>query len=456
MELREKQVLVVGLGITGVALTRFLLDRGALVTITDRAAADDLKTCLSALAGSEVRLELGGHSTKTFERADLIILSPGVPEYISPVMRAMQKGIRILGEIELACRYIREPILAVTGTNGKTTTTSLLGEMMVHSGRKVFVGGNIGKPLIDYVTAGKKADAVIVEVSSFQLDTINTFRPNIGILLNITEDHLDRYRDLGAYAASKFRLFKNQQAGDTAVLNGADPLIRRLSGNVRAKKLFYSDSTFSGEEGGVIEDRQILVNLKERNFDPIALDLSDFGLAGKHNVENAAAASLAALAAGATVDGVQTALRCFKPLAHRMEYVGAVEGVKYINDSKATNVDSVARALESFGEPVILIMGGRDKGATFELLGDMIRRHVKKLILVGEAATSISAAIGHIKPVEKASSMQEAVRMSHHAAIPGDVVLLSPGCASFDMYKSYAHRGESFRKAVDQIKGRHT
>jgi UDP-N-acetylmuramoylalanine--D-glutamate ligase len=451
MKLDGTKVLVVGLGRTGMALARFLTGRGADVTVTDRATPEELKPQLQNIRDLNLRLALGGHDAETFAGADLVVLSPGVPHDMQPIKEARKKGARILGEIELAACFIETPVVAVTGTNGKTTATALLGEMLEQSGSRVFVGGNIGNPLIDYVTDSMAADIVVAEVSSFQLDTTEAFRPDVGVLLNITEDHLDRYAGFDAYAESKFRLFKNQRPSDTAVLNGGDPVIRNLSKTVRARKLFFNKPG-DREEGAIIQNEKIVFRLGEKDRPSESLDLSGFNLKGKHNVENAAAAGLAALAAGATMAGIEKAIKRFQGLDHRMAYVATIAGVKYFNDSKATNVDAVARAIDSFHEPLVLIMGGRDKGGDFGRLTGLVERHVKRLILMGEAGDQIAGSLESVTPVETVASMEDAVSRAHEIAETGDTVILSPGCASFDMYDNYAHRGESFRKAVERIK----
>jgi len=442
MKLKNKNILVVGLGVTGVATARFLINRGASVTVSDQKKELEAGSEEPLIREIGIKIELGPHRIETFESADLIVVSPGVPHTILPIRRAKEQGIPVIGEIELASRFITEPIVAVTGTNGKTTTTTLLGKMLEDSGFKVFVGGNIGKPLIAYADREEKAEIVVVEVSSFQLDTIDTFRANVAVLLNITEDHMDRYPDLDAYTKSKARIFKNQQYNDTAVLNGSDPVVRSLSRDILSRKVFFS----SKEEGVAISDESII---SQENMSQL---LSDLKLPGKHNMENAAAASLAALTAGGTFEGVRTSLRKFKGLPHRLEYIDTLNGVDFFDDSKATNVDSVAKALETFERPVVLIMGGRNKGSKFHTLRDLIGRHTKKLIVIGEAKEDIKAELGDIKPVETATSMEDAVFMAYNAAKPGDIVLLSPACASFDMYNSYAQRGEDFCKAVAKQK----
>jgi UDP-N-acetylmuramoylalanine--D-glutamate ligase len=457
LNLEAKKILVVGLGRTGLALARFLNQARAAVRVTDTAAKEKLGAQLEMMQALGIETELGPHRTESFEQADMIVVSPGVPHTIEPLVRARELRIPVIGEIELASRFIREPIVAVTGTNGKTTTTELIGSMLRNSGRSAFVGGNIGNPLINYVTAAECADVVVAEISSFQLDTIETFRPKISVLLNITADHLDRYPDFAAYAAAKMRIFENQQKEDLAVLNGSDHQVRLLTRAVKSRKLFYP-GPLKDEEGATLKDRRIVLTpeitaaVGKHSQGPVALDASSAALAGRHNLENACAAALAALAAGAGIKGVQAALNRFQASAHRLEPVGDLNGVQYFNDSKATNVDAVARALECFSRPVLLIMGGRDKGGNFETLRAAVRQHVRMLIVMGEAAGIIASALGSEALTIAAGSMDEAVRKAHQAAAPGDIVLLSPGCASFDRYDSYIQRGEDFRKAVEKLK----
>jgi len=457
MYLKDKKIVVVGLGRTGVAAARFLHRRGARVLATDTAAEKELGDAVGIVRKLGVRVELGPHRTASFQNADLIVVSPGVSHTIKPIMQARGRGIPVIGEVELASRFIKEPIIAVTGTNGKTTTTELLGRMLINSGLKVFVGGNIGNPLIEYVTKAQPAQIVVAEISSFQLDTIEAFRPRVSVLLNITSDHLDRYPDFGTYADSKIRIFINQRAEDVAVLNGADPLIRAKTKQIKSQRLFFP-TLQANEQGAILNGKKIILNLnKLRKIYPEirnqgSLDISKIHLQGRHNFENAAAASLAALAAGASLDGIQRTLDQFKGLPHRLEHVATIGSVQYFNDSKATNIDGVAKALACFSKPVLLIMGGRDKGGDFKALEGLVRRHVKDLIVMGEAAEPIRSALGGLKPTSVATSMEDAVLRAYQNAGPGDVVLLSPGCASFDWYNNYAERGDDFRRAVENLK----
>ena len=464
MKLKNKNILVVGLGRTGLATARFLKQKGARVLVADTADETQLGDSVRMLREMGVALELGPHRINSFQDADLIVVSPGVSHTIEPIERARSRGIPLMGEVELASKFIREPIVAVTGTNGKTTTTELLGQMLKNSGISVFVGGNIGKPLIEYAGSGQKKQVVVAEISSFQLDTIDSFRAKVSVLLNITADHLDRYPNFEAYADSKMRVFNNQQADDVAVLNGSDPLVRAKTQEIKSQRLFFP-SPDANEQGAVLNGKRIILNLKKlkriqsefqspksKIQNQVHLDIAKLRLRGRHNFENACAASLAALASGATLEGIQKTLNHFKGLAHRLEQVATVNGVHYYNDSKATNVDGVLRALDSFSKPVLLLMGGRDKGSDFSMLQDHIRAHAKELIVMGEAAEAIHAALGQLLPTKVAASMQDAVKTAFQDADPEDVVLFSPGCASFDWYSNYAERGDDFRRAVGEIK----
>ena len=466
MQLKNKKIVVVGLGRTGLATARFLHQKGARVLVADTADESQLGDSVRILRQMGVALELGPHRTTSFQDADLIVVSPGVPHTIEPIERAKSRDIPLMGEVELASRFIKEPIVAVTGTNGKTTTTKLLGQMLKNSGISVFVGGNIGKPLIEYAGSDQKKQIVVAEISSFQLDTIERFRAKVSVLLNITADHLDRYPNFEAYADSKMCVFNNQQADDVAVLNGSDPLIRSKIKAIKSQQLFFP-SLEADEQGAVLNGKRIILCLnkfekihpeiqipKSKIQNQVHLDIAKLRLLGRHNFENACAASLAALASGATLEGIQKTLDHFKGLAHRLELVATVNGVHYYNDSKATNVDGVLRALDSFSKPVVLLMGGRDKGSNFSVLQDHIRAHVKELVVMGEAAEAIRAALGQLRPTKVAASMQEAVTTALQDADSEDVVLFSPGCASFDWYSNYAERGDDFRRAVEEIKKR--
>ncbi|MDM8516703.1 UDP-N-acetylmuramoyl-L-alanine--D-glutamate ligase [Desulfobacterales bacterium HSG16] len=431
MQLENKKILVVGLGKSGKASALFLKNRGAHVTVTDCGTRDLLKASADEMEESGINLELGGHEEKSFTQADLIVISPGVSHRMPEICAAKACGVPVWGEIELASRFIKEPVIAVTGTNGKTTTTTIIGEMLTKSGFKVFVGGNIGNPLIDYVKSDEKADVLVVELSSFQLDTIEEYTPYVAVILNITPDHLDRYPDMNAYAESKGRIFKNQRGGHIAIINGSDSLARMVSDNINSDRKFFDIDS---------DNEQKL----------FGIDFSKMKIAGAHNIENMRAASLAAFAVNASKEGVSHVVENFSGLSHRMEYVDTVDGVKFFNDSKATNPDAVARALESFEEPVVLIMGGRNKGNGFDFLEKSVSRNTRSIIAIGEAKKDILSRLGSRCYGRScaASDMEEAVFRAYETANCGDVVLLSPACASFDMYRSYADRGEAFCQAV--------
>jgi UDP-N-acetylmuramoylalanine--D-glutamate ligase len=454
MELSGLHIVVVGLARSGLAVARFLTSRKARVTVTDQAQQEALGHFLDEARQLNIDLELGGHRRETFASADLIVISPGVPHTIPPLVHARKMGIPVIGEIELAARFIRKPILAVSGTNGKTTATELLGRMMSASGMRVFVGGNIGNPLIQIADRDSELDVIVVEISSFQLDTCERFHPHVAVLLNITPDHLDRYPSMAAYAASKGRLFMNQGPDDFAVCHGGDPLVQAQCRTLKSRLLnFYPapPGNAAPVPGAVITPRQIAIDVP--GVIEGRIDLTRSALIGPHNRENIAGAALAALAAGARLQAVQQTVDAFKTLSHRLEAAGTVNGVHFVDDSKATNVDAVIRALECFDRPVVLIMGGRNKGYDFGSLFEHVRARAKKLIVIGEAGAEIMAALAQApsQGVEAAADMADAVRRAYAAAGPGDTVLLSPACASFDMFANYAERGNVFCRCVEAL-----
>ncbi len=454
MDFEGQHIAVVGLARSGLAVARFLRSRGARVTITDQATARELDHFVDQARQLGAALELGGHRDAVFDAAELIVISPGVPHTLPQLEAARRRGVPVIGEVELASRFIQKPIIAVTGTNGKTTTTTLLGSMLAASGMSAFVGGNIGNPLIEIVDRTADLDVIVAEISSFQLDTVETFRPHVAVLLNISPDHLDRYATLDEYAASKGRIFANQGPEDFAICHGNDRLVQRQCRNSAACRLnFFSRPSDNGQigQGAIITPLQIAYLMPDGTQGRI--DLGRTTLIGPHNRENIAAAGLAALAAGASLPGVQEALDGFQAPAHRLEPIGTVRGIQFVNDSKATNVDAVMRALECFDRPVVLIMGGRNKGYDFNTLDAHVRRHVKKLIVIGEAGKEILSALGDSAGhgSEMASDLGQAVHKAFDVAQAGDVVLLSPACASFDMFGSYAERGDKFRQLVGAL-----
>jgi UDP-N-acetylmuramoylalanine--D-glutamate ligase len=451
MDLKNRHTVVVGLGRSGLAAVELLLSRGARVTATDTRDRAALAEAAAAAERLGARLELGGHRQASLDTADLIVVSPGVPHTIAPLETARTKGVPVIGEVELAARFITVPMVAVTGTNGKTTTTELLGQMLAASGKKAFVGGNIGRALSHCVTTDSDVEVVVAEISSFQLDTAIDFRPRVGVLLNISADHLDRYEGMRAYAASKAQLWARMQAEDTLIYNRMDPLIADLVTGAPGRHLpFWAGARLADapENGARIDKGKLHLHLPE--LAPLNIDLSRTRLLGPHNRENIAAASLAALAAGATPDGVQRAVDDFTPLPHRLEPVAEVEGVTYVNDSKATNVDATVRALVCFEGAVALIVGGRNKDNDFRDLRAAISAGARLVVANGECRDEIAAALGDCGvPLEVVATQAEALEAARRAARPGWTVLLSPACASFDQFENYAARGAAFRKTVE-------
>lgn len=359
----------------------------------------------------------------------------------------------ITGEIELASCFVKTPMVAITGTNGKTTTTQLTGKILAHSGCQVFVGGNIGKPLIGYADSDQEADVVVVEVSSFQLDTVQTFHPRVGVLLNVSDDHLDRYANFDAYKRSKQRIFKNLSGDDVAVYSGDDQRVNKMGDQSACRRLPFSgeqDPLVNAAEGAFIQPQGINLNMSE--VGSVFMDTAPFKMKGPHNQANLAAAALAALAAGGTLKGVDYTLKHFEGPAHRMAYVTTISGVDYYDDSKGTNTDAVVKALSSFDAPVVLILGGRSKDTDFKALAEPIRKGVRHLVAIGETTALIRQQLGELVAFSAAESMAEAVHIASAQAVAGGVVLLSPACASFDMYNSYAERGDDYQHQVMKLK----
>lgn len=455
MNLEGKHIVVVGLGVTGRAVARFAKSRGASVCAADSGDTRALAEAVAEMTGIGVETQIGPHRPEIFTGADLIVVSPGVPENLPPLQAAARLGVPVIGEIELASRFITAPMVAVSGTNGKTTATSLIGEMLRRSEKRVFVGGNIGDPLIGYIERDQGAEIAVVEVSSFQLDTTDRFHPEMAVMLNVAEDHLDRYPDPAAYAASKARLFRNQQPADTAVFNASDTTVRAMAESCAARRLFFgTEETLPKEAAGsaLVTDGRLIVRMDGAVEEEISL--SGFRLRGRHNRENAAAAALAALAAGANLEGVRAAIGTFAGLPHRLQRVDTVNGVDFYDDSKATNVDAVRRALETFESPVVLLAGGRDKNTDLSPLAGIAAGRVKQAVVMGEAAARLASIMAPVVPVIEAASMAEAVEAAFAASRPGEAVLLSPACASFDWYENYARRGEDFCRAVEALKRR--
>lgn len=438
IELEGKRVMVVGLGVSGCAAARFLAAHGATLVLTDRRC----DTPTADLPAGEIHL--GEGSPAWLAGVDLVVVSPGVPRDSMLVAEAELRGVPVIGELELASRFVRAPIVAITGTNGKSTVTTMVGEILKRAGKRVFVGGNLGVPLVEAV--GHEFDALVVEVSSFQLETIRTFHPHVAVHLNLTDDHFERYGGLDEYGRAKARIFENQDGGDWAILNRDDPNVFALGRVLRAHVVGFGLGTPSDSGEAIWPDGRALVFRFGGGFGRI--DLSRFTLRGRHDLANAMASSAAALAMGAASETIAYALSDFRPLAHRIEFVREWRGVVFIDDSKATNVGAVVEALETVEPPVILIAGGMDKGGDYVPLRKPFGERVKLAILIGAARDTMRRALEGAAEIATVPSLAEAVRQAARAARPGDTVMLSPACSSFDQFKNYAQRGEVFKELV--------
>jgi UDP-N-acetylmuramoylalanine--D-glutamate ligase len=441
MELSNKRVMVVGLGVSGVAAARFLASRGAKLVMTDRRVDVDRR---KLPAGA---VKLGAEDARWVDDVDLVVTSPGVPRDSVLLRAATERKIPVIGEIELASHFLDAPIAAVTGTNGKSTVVVLLGEILKASGRRTFVGGNLGTPLIDAVAGGW--DVAVVEVSSFQLEWIEKFRPRAGVHLNLSDDHFDRYKDLEDYGRAKARLFENQLASDYAILNRDDPNVWKLAKRVRSRVIEFS-LVHRGRDTLAIwfDEKASALAFDFDQWTAGRISLKDFRLRGRHNISNAMAASAAALALGVKPDVIERALAAFGGLPHRIEVVHENGGVTYIDDSKGTNVGAVVEALDALAAPIILIAGGLDKGGDYAPLRRPLEEKVKLAILNGAARDKMAAALEGATKIESVATLKEAVEHAARAARPGDTVLLSPACSSFDQFKDYAERGNVYKELV--------
>jgi UDP-N-acetylmuramoylalanine--D-glutamate ligase len=437
-----QKVLVVGAARSGVAAAHLLARRGAAVTLTDRQPSIPQEAELRA-AG--VRLELGGHVQSTFQASQLIVLSPGVPTDLPEVVRVKAAGVQVIGELELASRWLRGPIVAITGTKGKSTTTTLVGRMLEAAGRRVLVGGNIGYPVSAQVDESTADTVHVIEASSFQLETTATFRPWIAALLNFSPDHLDRHPDEAAYAAAKLRIFANQRSDDWAVVNADSPEAMQMTQNVRARVV-----TFGLDEPADIHVGRGFVWQRTSEGDIPLLPMAAIHLQGRHMLSNVAAATAISHLAGASGATLAKALEGFRGLEHVMEVVASRGGVRFVNDSKATNIDAAAKSIESF-DKVVAIIGGKYKGGDFADLAEPLRTHGRAVVAIGEARAMVKAALHGVVPVTEADSLAEAVRKAWDLAVPDGVVLLAPACSSFDMFADYAARGRKFKEEVRKL-----
>lgn len=449
MQVKGKKFLVVGAGISGIKSALFLKGRGGIVFVNDIKPHESLERESKILKENDIPHFFGEHKPEFFSGVDYIIVSPGVPHNTELFKRASLEGAEIMGEMELASRFIETPIIAITGTNGKTTTTTLIGEILKNAGKNVFVGGNIGNPLIEYADDDRK-ELVVLEVSSFQLETINHFHPYGAILLNITPDHLDRYDGMLGYAEAKARIFENQESFDFAVINEDDEWVRRFRYGILSE-LFTFSTKKEVKRGAYFKDNQIILRhpmLKKEE----AISAEDIALKGLHNMENVMASVISTIELGIEFSSIKETLRTFKGLPHRVEFVDEINGVKFYDDSKGTNIGATEKALSGFNEKVVLILGGRDKGGDYNFLEEQLRRVVKSVVAIGEAKDKIFNQLKDIVPVLKVETFEEAVTEAYRIAERGEIVLLSPACSSFDMFSSYAERGKKFVEIVKKLK----
>jgi len=451
MDIQGKRVLVVGLGKSGVACALFLESRGARVTVSDAKSEEQLRNEIPALLDRGIVVETGKHGERTFRDQDMIVVSPGVPWEVSPLKNARKLGVPVIGEIELAAQFLAGKIVAITGSNGKTTTTTLAGEIIAAGGSMTLVGGNIGTPAITFVDQSSSATWVVLEISSFQLESIQTFRPRISVVLNVTPDHLDRHGNMENYIAAKARIFENQASDDFAVLNADNDPAAAMAKGIRPQVYWFS-RLHEVERGAFVRKGHIV--FRDGKGEREIMAVADITLKGAHNVENVLAGVTIGMLAGVDPPKIATAVRDFRAVEHRLEFVTTINGAQYYNDSKATNVDATIKALESFPDRIHLILGGKDKGSDYSVLRELLRERVKRVYTIGAAAAKIEEQIGDAAPVTSCSTLENAVRKAAHFAQPGDVVLLAPACASFDQFNSYEHRGQVFKQVVQELAAR--
>jgi UDP-N-acetylmuramoylalanine--D-glutamate ligase len=452
VEVKGKKVLVMGAARSGIACARFLAARGAVVALNDRKPIEEWPEEARELKAVGVGLLPGEVPMWLLDQLELVVMSPGVPTKIIPARYAERAGAEVIGEVELAARFMRGRIVAITGTNGKTTTTSLIGELLKDAGLEVQVGGNIGTPLISLVETSRDDGWTVAELSSFQLETIADFHPAVALVLNVTPNHMDRYDAVTDYAGAKHRIFRNQTAEDVAILNADDEIVSSWASGLRAHVVMFS-VRHALAEGLFLRGRELVS--RTADGERALLTRDEMQLRGLHNVENVLAALAAGLACGASPDSMRTTIRKFQPVEHRMERVTEIDGVTFYNDSKATSVDATLKALEALAEDeghVVLILGGRGKHAPYAPLAPLIRAKVRRLILIGEDADTIEQELSDDARSERASDMADAVRRAFEAAEAGDAVLLAPACASFDMFDSFEHRGQVFKSEVQRLK----
>ncbi|RPI06544.1 MAG: UDP-N-acetylmuramoyl-L-alanine--D-glutamate ligase [Ignavibacteriae bacterium] len=445
---QHKKISVIGAVRSGVAVAVLLKNHGARVLVSDSSAAEKLQSSLRVLQSESIDYETGRHSDRVFD-CDLMVISPGVPSNAPVVVEAEKRKIKVVSELEVGCWFCRAPLVAITGSNGKTTTTTLTGRILSDAEKKHVVAGNIGTAFSSVVLDLAETDVAVLEVSSFQLDTIDTFRPKISVLLNITPDHMDRYdHSMEKYAASKARVFKNQRGDDVLIYNADDEWTRNVVAQASCRKIGFRMKEEPGI-GAFVDQGLLVTSINGTRTEVIATD--QIGIKGMHNLYNSMAAVLVGQLLGVEPSSMRSTLKTFEGVEHRLEFVRRLNEVSYYNDSKATNVDSVWYALQSFKEPIVLFLGGRDKGNDYSKLTDLVRRQVKAIVAIGESADIVERSFTGMTVVKKSSSMEEAVDLARFLAQPGDVVLLSPACASFDWFKNYEHRGEVFKQLVNTL-----
>ena len=461
MELAGSRVTVMGLARSGMAACRLLQAAGAGVTLADRKESAELTGVLGTIDRDQVRVTVGARYESSLDEADLVVISPGVPYRLAPLEAVRRRGVKVISELELASQFLRSPLLAITGTNGKSTTVTLIGKFLAESGKRVFVGGNLGTALSEAAVedlcasqAGKPSpyDYLVVEVSSFQLEAIDRFHPWIAALLNVTVDHQDRYESLDEYVAAKQRIFENQTASDFALFNLYDDRVAALRHRVNAKRLGFASKSTMGTDmygGTYLEGDEIVTTVTGVRQE--ICRRSEIRIIGNHNVENVMAAATYAVLCGCPLDAIRRVLASFPGLEHALEIVRERRGVRFVNDSKGTNVDATLKALESIEHPIWLIAGGRDKGGDFSRLAQAVGRRVKRVILIGEAAPLMRRAWDGFATLTEAATLRDAVELAGQGASPGDVVLLSPACASFDMFADYQDRGRQFKSLVHAL-----
>ena len=452
IELSGKRVLVVGLGKSGLAAAHFLKERGARVTVSDARPAT-LIAELSELLDQGFMVEAGSHGLLTFRRQDLIVVSPGVPMSTPVLTQVRAMGAHIIGELELGVEFLQGEVIGVTGSNGKTTTTSLLGEILKAAGRPTLVGGNIGLPVTALVAESTAESWSVIEVSSFQLETVETFRPRIAVVLNITPDHLDRHGSFETYAAAKARITEFQTSDDFLVLNGEDKQTQMVAAETKAQIYWFSGRR-QIKQGAFVHGESIFFTKSEGAKPEPVMPVAEITLAGTHNVENVLAAVCAARLAGVEVETIRAAVGAFKAVEHRLEFVRELDGVRYYNDSKATNVDATMKAVASFDGGIHLILGGKDKDSDYTVLAPLLRERVKTVVTIGSAAEKIERELDGVVKIESAETLARAIAFAHETAAAGDTVLLAPACSSFDQFENYEQRGRVFKELVQALKSR--